>query len=169
MGFKLQCALAVLLAHQMIATASGQSVNIPSANSCVSKSTCHDCIQTKSCAWCMDPEFGDRPRCFQTSDRSYGSGDFCREEFTYNQDNLQTIYPEYDRPLTRGRARGSASASGSFHSSSSGSSSSWSSSSGSAQGDIVQIKPQRVKLQLRMGMYEKNLTYDLVFTWVSVL
>jgi integrin beta 1 len=147
-------AFVILLVHQLIAESLTQNVNIPSANSCVSKSTCKDCIQTKSCAWCMDPEFGERPRCFQTSDRSSGSVEFCREEFTHNPDNLQTILPEYDRVLTRAGSRGgsgsahmSGSSSGSSSSSSSGSSS-WSSSS---HGDIVQIKPQRVQLALRIG------------------
>jgi Integrin plexin domain len=37
------------------------------ANKCNSKNTCHDCIQTKDCSWCSDPEY-DRPeRCFNVS------------------------------------------------------------------------------------------------------
>lgn len=58
-------------------------------NPCVSKTTCRDCIQTKSCAWCMQPEFGDKPRCFQPSLSSFTGG--CPEEYTWNPDHEERL------------------------------------------------------------------------------
>lgn len=31
---------------------------------CVSKSKCHDCIQTMNCSWCLDTEIHNTTRCF---------------------------------------------------------------------------------------------------------
>lgn len=139
----------------------GQSDKITHQNPCVSKTTCHDCIQTQNCAWCLQPDFGDRPRCFQP-DLKTNFG--CPEEYTFNPDNEQTFIDQ--RSLTRG---GSMSAGGSMVSggsmsggssggssmSESGSMSAGGSSSGSgsssASGSIVQISPQRVGLKLRIS------------------
>lgn len=148
-------------------------------NPCVSKTTCHDCIQTKNCAWCMQPDFGDKPRCFQPSLTAFTGG--CPEEYTWNPDYEFSMY-EHEQ-LTRGQGAaavggGSATSGGSISASSSsgssysehneasggsyshygsssggsrqsGSSSSFGSSSGS--GKIVQIYPQRVGLKLRIS------------------
>lgn len=140
-------------------------------NSCVSKTTCRECIQTKNCAWCMQPDFGDKPRCFQPSLTSFAGS--CLEEYTWNPDNEQRIF--LNRELTRaGSASGGGSASGSYGESYSGSSSSSSSSSSShsfggsssssgsgawgasGQQSIVQISPQRVGLKLRISECDVN-------------
>lgn len=137
-------------------------------NSCVSKTTCRECIQTKNCAWCLQADFGDKPRCFQPSLTPFAGS--CLEEYTWNPDNEQHMI--WMRELTRaGSSSGSASAAGSYgesFSSSSGSSSSSSSShsfggssssgSGGAWGasgqeKIVQISPQRVGLKLRISKF----------------
>ena len=131
-------------------------------NPCVSKTTCRDCIQTKSCAWCLEPDFGDRPRCFQPSLASITGS--CPEQFTWNPDHEERILIREE--LTRaGSAAGGQSISGSSYSASGSSSSSGSysgsasfggSSKGSAHGSasssgkIVQIYPQRVGLKLRI-------------------
>lgn len=132
-------------------------------NPCVSKTTCRDCIQTKSCAWCLEPDFGDRPRCFQPSLASITGS--CPEQFTWNPDHEEQILIR--EKLTRaGSVVGGEQISG-MHYSESGSSSSsgsqsssgsyGSSSQGSAQGassssgKIVQIYPQRVGLKLRIS------------------
>lgn len=146
---------------------------LSSQNPCVSKATCHDCIQTKSCAWCLQPQadYGDLPRCFQPS---YGVGDSrCPEEYTYNPDNemIPLLNMELTRRVSGAAAEGGGamaggysasgySSSGSSYQASSSSSSHYGSSSSSgstygfgaaASGGIVQISPQRVKLKLRIS------------------
>lgn len=137
-------------------------------NSCASKTTCRDCIQTKSCAWCMDPKFGDKPRCFQPSMTPFAG--MCSEEYTYDPSNEQEM--KLTRELTRSGSSvsgGGAYGSGSYSESSYSSSSSFSSSSSShsfgsssggsssgsfsasGQESIVQISPQRVGLKLRIS------------------
>lgn len=152
-------------------------------NPCVSKTTCHECIQTKSCAWCKQPEFGDKPRCFQPSLTALTGS--CPEEYTWNPDHEQRLV--IARELTRA---GSASisgggtrvsgasiseSSGHEHSESSrGSYSEHTRYSGhgrsgfegayqhnenveygqvSESGQIVQIYPQRVNLKLRISKF----------------
>lgn len=135
-------------------------------NPCVNKRTCHECIQTQSCAWCMQPDHGDKPRCFQ---HSYSN--ICPEEYIWNPDTEQKFL--LNRELTRadqqimgGGAGGQMSYGSSYMSNSSYSSSmksSYSSSysasssargfSGASSREIVQISPQRVGLKLRISMY----------------
>lgn len=147
-------------------------------NPCGTKITCHDCIQTETCAWCMDPEIGDKPRCFQPSIAT------CREQFTWNPSNKAEML--IDRELTRGGRistgqSGSMSQGGTYEASSShnsysrnssesesyegysrkgGNSGSHRTSSGqfsygsySESGRIVQIAPQRVALELRISKF----------------
>ncbi|XP_037919074.1 integrin beta-PS isoform X1 [Hermetia illucens] len=149
-----------------ISTSQGQiSERLPLLqNPCVTKTTCRDCIQTPSCAWCMDPDFGDKPRCF---DPSYFTST-CPEAFTWNPDNEQSIY--MNRLLSRAGAKSgggqwesgssyeySASGSSSFSSSSRGAHGSAASGAAagagaaSGSGSIVQIAPQRVGLKLRIN------------------
>ncbi|XP_037807558.1 integrin beta-PS isoform X1 [Lucilia sericata] len=141
-------------------------------NPCVNKRTCHECIQTQSCAWCMQPDHGDKPRCFQ---HSYSN--VCPEEFIWNPDTVQSF--TINRELTRagyaaGAAGGQMSYGGSYYANSSYSSSSSGSYSGSygASGaagaagsfsgsDIVQISPQRVSLKLRINeVHSLNMRYS---------
>lgn len=132
-------------------------------NPCVNKRNCHECIQTQSCAWCMQPDFGERPRCFQPSYTTLGA---CKEEFTWNPDNEQKLI--INRELTRAGSRNaggqmvyggsyeansSHSSSFSSHSSTSYGASSRASASGSSSGEIVQISPQRVNLKLRISKF----------------
>lgn len=150
-------------------------------SSCASKLTCHECIQAKSCSWCMDPDYGDKPRCFQpTHDKSINT---CSEEYTWDPDNEQRL--EIAEELTRGGMSqatiggGQSMAGGSYEASSSkGSHFSAGSTyenynrqtqssathshkesgmhtsygSHSESGRIVQIYPQRVNLKLRISM-----------------
>lgn len=137
-------------------------------NPCVNKRTCHECIQTQSCAWCMQPDHGDKPRCFQ---HSYSN--ICPEEYIWNPDTEQKFV--LNRELTRAESigggfggqmsYGSSYMSNSSYSSSmkSAYSSSYSASSssrgyaGASSREIVQISPQRVGLKLRISMYLKKL------------
>jgi integrin beta 1 len=130
-------------------------------NPCTGKTNCGLCIQTSSCAWCMQPDFGDRPRCFQPDLKPATP---CPEEFVVNPDNEQIMMRE--AMLSRGSAylgdgsmvsggsasgHGSSSGSMSGHGSASGGSSGHGSSSGS--GSVVQISPQEVKLKLRISEF----------------
>lgn len=139
---------------------------------CVNKASCHECIQTQNCAWCMQPDFGDLPRCFKNSIQNY-----CKEEFTWNPFTEQKF--TINRELTRGGNSSVAAGYGygyggsyeasSSYSGSSSSSSSYSGAYGSAasagasasSGEIVQISPQRVSLKLRISKFCLN-TYFCV-------
>ena len=172
------CAIVLLVITNNLA----QSASYESApSSCASKLTCHECIQTKSCSWCLQPDYGDKPRCFQPShDKSINN---CAEEYTWDPDNEQrlVIFEE----LTRGggsigQSGGGQSMAGSYEASSSKgnyhssgstyesynrqtqtSSSHSSRKSGmhtsygshSESGRIVQIYPQRVNLKLRISRF----------------
>ncbi|KAJ8948573.1 hypothetical protein NQ318_007577 [Aromia moschata] len=61
-----------------------------SKNPCTSKGTCHECIQTPSCAWCFDPEYTENPRCFQPSTTEQPNA-MCDEKFVLNPDNVMSI------------------------------------------------------------------------------
>lgn len=148
-------------------------------SSCASKLTCHECIQAKSCSWCLQPDYGDKPRCFQPShDKSINN---CAEEYTWDPDNEQRLVIAEE--LTRGgisqSGGGQSIAGGSYEASSSKGSHHSSGStyesynrqtqtsathshkqsgmhtsygSHSESGRIVQIYPQRVNLKLRISM-----------------
>ena len=135
-------------------------------NPCVSKTSCSGCIQTQNCAWCMQPDFGDRPRCFQP-DLKLATP--CPEEFVVNPDNEQIMVRDY--ALSRGGkalSGGTMVSGGSVYEEESGSSSmkGGSQSSGgfresgggssSASGGVVQISPQEVHLKLRISEFDVN-------------
>ncbi|GLV41732.1 myospheroid [Carabus blaptoides fortunei] len=142
----------------------GQQAEKLVQNPCVLKAKCNECIQTPSCAWCFDPDFGDRKRCYQPHLNSD-----CREKYSYNPDNVLQILS--GRELSKAHAAGgygshwqsSESSSYSNYSSSSYSNSSYSSSSasGSSSGsDIVQVSPQHVHLKLRIKeKYHLRMSY----------
>ncbi|XP_055388340.1 integrin beta-PS isoform X2 [Condylostylus longicornis] len=131
-------------------------------NPCISKSSCRECIRTKSCAWCMKEDFGDSPRCFEPSVPSYRQ---CPEEFIVNPDNEEKIL--FGRNLTRAKKMITAqSDEGYFSGAGYQESYSYSSSSGSSSYGqnsysysqtrrIVQISPQRVSLKMRVNEAHK--------------
>lgn len=95
-------------------------------NPCTIKLTCHECIQTQSCAWCMQPYHGDNPRCFEQS-----SFNTCPEEFIWSPDSIQSVTT--NRELTRAGYASGIAVDSSFD-------------------DIIQISPQRISLKLRTSM-----------------
>ncbi|KAM8718425.1 hypothetical protein ACLKA7_001609 [Drosophila subpalustris] len=191
--------LCVLVCTALIHCTAAQMDQSPAKleqNPCMNKFTCHECIQTQNCGWCMKPDYGDRPRCFLHTPKP----EVCPESFIWNPDTSERILINKDLTLASGGAAWAAggqfisggsyesnahqqsSASGSYgasgssssygSSSSSGSSSGFSSSSGSqsasgsaamaaAAGEIVQIKPQRVSLKLRINeVHNLNVSYS---------
>lgn len=59
-------------------------------NSCMNKTTCSECIQAEGgCAWCMDPDANDRPRCFQPDSKA---GISCSKGFVENPENQHIFY-----------------------------------------------------------------------------
>lgn len=142
-------------------------------NPCVSKTNCGACIQTQKCAWCMQPDFGDRPRCFQPDLKPATP---CPEEFVVNPDNEQIMIRDYALSrggqylsgggmVSGGSMSGQESSSGSMsgQSSGSGGSSMSGSASGSGKGGAVQISPQEVKLKLRISENFKTRSLLIVF------
>lgn len=148
-----------------------QSLGIDKAelkqDSCVSKTSCGSCIQTQKCAWCSQPEFGDRPRCFMPDVRPAVP---CPEELIVNPDNEQIFVS--NSSLSKGGKQisggggmvsggtyeefqsGQSSMSGG--SSASGGSSMSGGASGSSESSIVQIQPQHVALKLRVSEYRNS-------------
>lgn len=167
----------ILLVIVLAQTAKSQFPEKLMQNPCVSKVTCRECIQTKSCAWCLLPDYGDKPRCFDPSLSSLTGG--CPKEYIWNPDN--EVHVKIAEELTRAGSisgGGQRISGGSYEASSSrdsSSSSSYSSntysrqrenSSGSSRkgyssntqfgsyessGKIVQIYPQRVGLKLKIS------------------
>lgn len=160
-------ALVLISTFGTIQSQFGGEKTVSFQNPCVSKTSCSACIQTQKCAWCMQPEFGDRPRCFQPDLKPSTP---CPEEFVINPDNEQIMIRDY--ALSRGGkalSGGGGMVSGgtieeeeSGHSSMSGSSSASGGasmsggSSGSASGSVVQISPQHVHLKLRISEFKAN-------------
>ncbi|XP_062141727.1 integrin beta-PS isoform X2 [Drosophila sulfurigaster albostrigata] len=183
MYLSLLCILASTQLSHTLAAQLDQSPAKLEQNPCMNKATCHECIQTQNCGWCMKADYGDRPRCFLNTPKP----EICPEEFIYNPDTSESIRinkaltwdssgaatmsgssqqisgGSYESSASRqSSSSGSYSASGSSSSygssSSSGSSSGFSANLGSqsafaaaAAGEIVQIKPQRVSLKLRIN------------------
>lgn len=136
-------------------------------NPCISQNTCRECIQTKGCAWCLQPpsdqNSNEQPRCFQPS---LSDRDICPEEFTWNPDNEVRIVIE--RALSRssgavsggggGYEEGAYYEEGHSHSSSyeghyheeHGASGHYGE---SGHSNIVQISPQRMSLKLRISTF----------------
>ncbi|KOC60198.1 Integrin beta-PS [Habropoda laboriosa] len=126
-------------------------------NPCISKQTCHECIQTPHCAWCAAPKFSEK-RCFlpNINTKIFAT---CPAEYTWNPDNVFSMIRH--RNLTKGGYASGGSNSyeysytnSSMFSSSSQSNRESSSSSSSASNrrqEAVQIWPQEVNLKLRIN------------------
>lgn len=173
------CALVLLV---IISANLVQSVFVESLQKpCDGKKTCHECIQSKGCAWCALPDFGER--CFQQNTSSLTGT--CPENYTFNPRNVEILKSSLELTRSVGRIGGGhgggqyQEASYEEHSSSKGrhfksgfeqesyNQNSQSAYSGSHRessqnveygyqeesGKIVQIKPQRVGLQLRISMF----------------
>ncbi|XP_012282811.1 integrin beta-PS [Orussus abietinus] len=127
-------------------------------NPCISKQTCHECIQTPHCAWCAAPKFSEK-RCFlpNINTKIFAT---CEEKYTWNPDNVFSMLRHRD--LTKGGYgnRGSGGYSSSSSSSSASSSSSTQIKSGGRQ-EAVQIWPQEVNLKLRINeAYRMSFAYS---------
>lgn len=55
-------------------------------NHCKSIKNCYECIQKKSCAWCTEPDIGDKPKCFQPAMNTSADHE-CPIEYTWNPQN----------------------------------------------------------------------------------
>ncbi|KAF9802381.1 hypothetical protein SFRURICE_009063 [Spodoptera frugiperda] len=130
-------------------------------NPCYSKTTCSDCIRTASCAWCFAAEFNG-PRCFNPALERDGTAG-CEESYIFNPDNKRSVDPMYNMELSRAKSRmGMAAGSSSYEESYSAKGSSFAASGSAAAagaeagGDrLVQMKPQKVNLNLRMNQMQK--------------
>lgn len=145
----------LLVACVLLSVTTAQQSEKLTQNPCAVKQTCHECIQTPTCAWCYQPDYGEKKRCFQPNINT----DLllhCAEEYIYNPDN------EFKSILQKKLQKASYSATSTSSSVSTASSSSSSSSSGqaSAHQEAVQISPQHVSLKLRINeAYRMTLAY----------
>lgn len=98
---------------------------------CAGKQTCHQCIQAKDCAWCMDPNASDAKRCFHAASNSS-----CQQNFIWNPQATQELID--DRELTVAD---------------------FNRTTNTQDDDIVQIRPQRIKLKLRISKFSKTISY----------
>lgn len=184
------CALVLLvIISANLVQSANQSVMVEQLHrSCNGKKTCHECIQTKGCSWCAQPDFGER--CFQ-SNTSPLTGS-CAEEFTFSPINEQQIkkaleltrhvatyeshggggqyeegqYQEYNSKghySKSGSEQESYRETGHIGVSNSHRQTSQSVNYGSYEesGKIVQIYPQRVGLKLRISMFYWHYMYEL--------
>lgn len=158
-----------LLITILLSLTSIHAIILQDINPCLGKLSCHDCIQTKGCAFCSEEgDFSDRSRCFKpelhtTNERK------CHENYTINPDTEIKI--EINNELTRHHISSGSSGTyisgggietgGSSYSSSFGgySESSYGSSYNkhmkSSQGQVVQVSPQKMNLKLRISKYCK--------------
>ncbi|KAL1492096.1 hypothetical protein ABEB36_012588 [Hypothenemus hampei] len=127
-------------------------------NPCTAKGTCHECIQTPSCAWCYDPLFNASARCFQPSFPLSSKDEQCKEEFVHNPDNIMSLLSNLElskaqQANTDGGYHWGIGYEGSRNQTDSwehrGSSSYGYGHGGDGQGQIVQVAPQRISLKLR--------------------
>ncbi|RZC39949.1 integrin beta-PS, partial [Asbolus verrucosus] len=137
-------------------------------NPCDSKSTCHECIRTPSCAWCFDTKFNTTKRCFQPS---YPKPplDQCDPSQVYNPDNVIVFLQNDNLTSSEIRKEDGTLVSGyeaSMNSSEyfQGKGQSHFGGSGVSGGrygaSIVQVKPQRISLQLRAReIYRIDMAY----------
>jgi integrin beta 1 len=147
----------------ILAVAEAQILQQFTQNPCTSRSTCHECIATPSCAWCYDTvNVNTTKRCFQPS-YPLPALDQCDPRKIYNPDNEMFIISN-TALSSRVDAEGGGgtlvsgyemnkSSSGHFQGSSSGGSYGGGSSHGGGGWEggasITQVKPQRIKLRLR--------------------
>ncbi|XP_014241511.1 integrin beta-PS isoform X2 [Cimex lectularius] len=126
-------------------------------NPCSFKATCHECIQTPTCAWCWQPNLPEsQSRCFQPN---LNTGDQllqCAEEYIWNPDNEYTI--QRAEKLTKVSESGHSYQENWEQSSSQGQSFGH---GHGAQNDIVQISPQEARLKLRINeAYRISVSYS---------
>ncbi|XP_021913854.1 integrin beta-PS isoform X1 [Zootermopsis nevadensis] len=121
--------------------AQGEKKHI-SQDPCAPKTTCHECIQTPTCAWCSEPwdmtdrQYLERKRCFLPSinvDQHFQ----CSAAFIVNPSNNYTLL-QYNA-LTNASASRKTSLS------------SYNRTTSSHSHEAVQIYPQRVSLKLRIN------------------
>jgi len=129
--------LLVLLVPLVLAQVDKKHV---SQDPCAPKTTCHECIQTPTCAWCSeswnmtDRQYLERKRCFLPSvtvDQQFQ----CNAAFIVNPSNNYTLL-QY-RALTNASVTRQTSQSSYYNR--------------SASHEAVQIYPQRVSLKLRIN------------------
>ncbi|XP_006623005.1 integrin beta-PS [Apis dorsata] len=127
-------------------------------NPCISKQTCHECIQTPHCAWCAAPKFSEK-RCFlpNINTKIFAT---CPAEYTWNPDNVFSMIRH--RNLTKGgyASGGANSYEYSYINSSTYGSQSYketsnsnnnNNNSGNKRQEAIQIWPQEVNLKLRIN------------------
>lgn len=102
-------------------------------NPCISKENCHECIQVKSCVWCFQPDFGDKPRCIYPNVTLFGGG--CSEEYIFNPENEEIMVEKRElSQILHHQQQHSVQT------------------DATKKGHLVQIYPQRIQLNLRYGM-----------------
>ncbi|XP_063930919.1 integrin beta-PS isoform X2 [Zophobas morio] len=141
----------------VLAVAKSQILQQFTQNPCVSRSTCHECIATPTCAWCYDTvNINTTKRCFQPS-YPLPPLDQCDPSKIYNPDNEMIMIANAALSMRQESGseggtivsgyEGSSSSSGSFSGSQSGSG--YGGGAWEGGGGITQVRPQRIKLKLR--------------------
>ncbi|KAL0268505.1 UNVERIFIED_CONTAM: hypothetical protein PYX00_010424 [Menopon gallinae] len=124
----------------LLATVSCQvAEKLTSQNPCVTKQTCHECIQTPTCAWCAQRDFNDTKRCFQPNVNTVINLQ-CDEAYVVNPDNVFSLLE--GRQLKKARSRYESGYDSSYSEGYGG---------GYSQHEAVQISPQHVSLKLRIN------------------
>ncbi|XP_001601489.2 integrin beta-PS [Nasonia vitripennis] len=151
----------ILLLLTWISSSAAQYSKPTGANPCIGKQSCHDCIQTPTCAWCSRPNF-EYNRCFSPY-LSKKIDEACPDAF--NPDNV--YIKRRAKEIWKGNytvgtaieehievsAGGSHSSSGSFNINSS--SGTKTSSVIGGKNEAVQLYPQHIELKLRINEAQK--------------
>lgn len=110
---------------------------------CTSRATCRECMQTRTCVWCAEPNRGPS-RCYEPS-LSFNNQN-CDPDYVLNQKTKE--YRDFPgiQELTRAADRIETT-------------------TGSSTPEIVQIYPQKTELFLRVGEWRRMRNFRAPFQW----
>ncbi|XP_033214919.1 integrin beta-PS-like [Belonocnema kinseyi] len=115
-------------------------------NNCISRQTCHECIQTEFCGWCMKPDLNE-PRCFYAPGTDVSK--FCSKQDVFYPDNefsiVQSQSLSSESEYWQSTITETESQSSRFNATC----------CGAGKNDPVQIAPQEVNIKVRINQAQK--------------
>lgn len=139
----------IALTFVLLVMASIHTVESESVDHCSSKSKCRDCIRTVNCAWCMQTDIGNITRCYHKDHPTECQAIWNPQSHHENVKN--EILSRKAKDLTGSTVGQGDSYVRSTEQLSSSFSSYTSTSTSTSYRKSVQVSPQRVNLQLRVG------------------
>lgn len=115
-------------------------------NICISRQTCHECIQTQFCAWCMKPDLNER-RCFYAPGTNISK--FCEEEYVFYPSNIFSIIQNRNLSSEMQYSESTFTETETYESQFNATC------CGAGKHDAVQIAPQEVNIKVRINQAQK--------------